>query len=164
MVALGGARIFASDPENARPSVALYATTTQNVNNLTNTEMLLNSETLDTHNWHSTVSNTARITPTIPGYYDCVGMVAWGLNTTGDRNAQFRKNGAQLDGAPYGPAAALNGASFLFGGAWAFAVIFCNGTTDYISLWGNQNSGGVLSTAYSAGGTSTWCRVTFLHG
>lgn len=164
MVALGGARIFASDPELSRPSVVLYSTSTQNVANLTNTEMTFNAEVLDSHNWHSTVSNTARITPTIPGYYDCLGMIAWAANVTGDRNAQFRKNGATLDGAPYGPVPALNGTVFLFHGGWAVGTIFCNGTTDYISLWGNQNSGGTLSTAYNSGGVSTYCRVTFLHG
>jgi hypothetical protein len=164
VVALGGARILASDPENSRPSFVGYATTTQSVANLTNTEMLLNAELLDTHNWHSTVSNTARIVPTIPGYYDCLGMIAWATSTAGDRNAQFRKNGAQLDGSPYGPVPALNGTVFLFGGGWAMGTIFCNGTTDYISLWGNQNTGGAINTAYAAGQVSTWCRVTFLHG
>lgn len=163
MAVLAGDLADASVPEVNRPTLAAYQTVTQSINNTTATAITMTSEVIDSENGHSNVSNTSRYTPTKAGYYLCIGQVAWGLNTTGDRTAQFRKNGATLDGAPYGSEPALNGAAFLFGGSYAMAVIFCNGTTDYIELWGNQNSGAALSTAYSAGGTSSFMSIFYMH-
>jgi hypothetical protein len=158
-----GSKLVASDPEFQRPSFAAYQVTTQSVTNTVATAITMTAEVLDTINGHSNSSLTSRYTPSVPGYYMCIGQVAWALSTAGDRNAQFRKNGATLDGAPYGSEPALNGAAFIFGGSYAMAVILCNGTTDYIELFGNQNSGGALNTAYSAGGTSSFMSIWWMH-
>lgn len=163
MVAAGGQKILASDAEINRPSVTLIQTVTQSPANTTPTAITFTSEIIDSNGWHSNVSNTSRVVPSIAGWYMCWGQVAWTANTTGDRNAKFRKNGAALDGAPYGSAAALNGAAYLHGTSFAMAVIFCNGTTDYIELWGAQNSGGALSTVYVATDISSMMTVFYMH-
>lgn len=123
---------------------------TQTLTTATPTAITFTSEIVDTHNWHSTSSNTSRYTPQIAGYYQCIGFVSFAADTTGDRVAAFRKNGSRLDGANYGSMPALNGAVYAAGSCWAAATILCNGTTDYIELWGEHNKGSNLATAYAA--------------
>lgn len=40
------------------------------------------SEVLDTHNFHDTVTNNTRITPTVPGLYECRGILWLAADTT----------------------------------------------------------------------------------
>lgn len=51
----------------------VYHNTTQSINTATWTAALLNSETTDTDGWHSTVTNTSRITITESGNYLVIG-------------------------------------------------------------------------------------------
>lgn len=103
------------------------------------------AEVLDTINGHSLVTNNTRYTPTVAGKYKCFGQMAVDVNATGNRIAHFRKNGARDLGAPYSGFRAPVGADSI-GVAVAGALISCNGTTDYIELWGYQSSGGNLDT------------------
>lgn len=128
---------------------------TQTLTTVTWTEITMTGEIIDTKNAHSTSVNTARYTPTVAGYYECLGVVAFAVDTVGDRIAQFRKNGAIVTGgAPYQGTAAMNGAALSFGFAHADATISCNGSTDYISLWGQHNKGSNLATASDANSCS----------
>lgn len=163
MAVLSGQKALAEDPEINRPSVSLVQISGQSIANTTNTAITFTGEIVDTHGWHSTSVNTTRVTPTVAGYYLCIGQVAWTANTTGDRSCKFRKNGSALDGAPYGSAAALNGAAFLHGTVSAMAVIQCNGATDYIELWATQNSGGALSTVYVSTDVSSVMTIFYMH-
>lgn len=132
---------------NLKPYLHAYQTVTQTLTTSVWAEITMDAEAVDTLSGHSVVTNTARYTPTVAGWYRCTGQVGFAVNGTGSRLAQFRKNGAQVDTAPYGPSVA----QAVNGGAWAHGTISCNGTSDYISLWGWQSSGAGLATAYVAG-------------
>lgn len=117
--------------------------------------VIFDAETLDNINGHSTSVNPTRYTPSVAGRYECIGGIAYAPNTAGDRIAQFRKNSLQVVGdAPYGAMPAMNGASLAAGFAYAFATLQCNGTTDYIELWGQHNAGVSLATTVASSTTS----------
>lgn len=142
-----------------RPFVHAYQTSAQPLANITQTAINLQADLYDPLGWHSTAINLPRITPTIPGWYDCWAQVMFDVSTAGDRSAHFRFNGATLLGAPYSAAPALNGAAFLPGCAFAQATILCNGTTDYLEVWAQHNTGGSLNTFVSAGLTASTVKV-----
>jgi len=142
---------------NLKPYVHAYQGSAQTLTTGTWTEITMGSEALDTNTFHSTVSNTARCTPTVAGWYRCFGMVAFAGDTTGDRLAQFRKNATQVIELPYGPASSLKGSGLGGGGAFAGGTVQMNGTSDYISLYGIHNKGSNLDTLVTAGiFTSYW--------
>lgn len=117
------------------------------------------AEAYDPFEFHSTSSNTSRITPNIAGTYRVIGQAAFAGNTTGDRTAHVRKNGSGVDSMPYGAARAMQGTGLAAGIAHAFGTVSLNGTTDYVELWASQNSGGNLNTEYSSGFTNSFLIV-----
>ena len=140
-----------------RPYFHGWQSTVQSIPNLTPTAITYTNEELDNISGHSNSTNTSRFTPSIAGRYLCLGQTIFAANVMGDRTATFRKNGATLDSAPYTGEPALNGAVFLPGfSGIAIATISCNGTTDYIEMWANQNSGGALNTFATAGAVNSW--------
>lgn len=127
-----------------------YQTSTQTLTTATWTAITMNAEAYDPRGLHSTSANTSRFTPNVAGRYKCFGMVAFAGDTTGDRAAQFRKNGAQTDELPYGPMPAMNGTGLVAGAAFAMGTVALNGSTDYVELYGIHNKGSNLATFYSA--------------
>lgn len=125
----------------------VYQSVVQTLTTGTAAAITFTSEKVDTLNGHNTAANTSRYTPTVPGKYRCVGMVAFAVNATGNRLAQFKKNGAFDDGAPAVQHAAATGQGSF---EKTFATFDMNGTTDYIELFGWQSSGGNLNTLYGA--------------
>lgn len=136
-----------------------YQITTQSLANMTWSVITFTAEAYDPWGFHSTSVNTSRITPVFAGTYKVLGQVAYAPNTAGDRAAQVRKNGLTVDSMPYGPAPALNGAGFASGVAMCFGTVSVNGTTDYLELYANQNSGGSLNTSYGSGNTNSFLIV-----
>jgi hypothetical protein len=120
---------------------------TQSISNITPTPVTFTAEIVDNINCHSTSSNTSRYTPNVPGKYKCWGQVVYAASgTTFEIVAQFRKNGSVVLGAaPYGPVKAFSSA-FVAMAAQCVGTFDMNGTTDYIELYTNQNSGGSLNT------------------
>lgn len=140
-----------------RPYFHGWQSIVQTITNLTPLAITFTNEEVDNISGHSTSVNTSRFVPNVVGRYLCIGQTIYAGNVTGDRTAAFRKNGATLDSAAYTGAAGLNGAAFLPGfSGIAVATIACNGTTDFIELWANQNSGGNLNTFATAGATNSW--------
>ncbi|MDN5750256.1 MAG: hypothetical protein L0H64_17390 [Pseudonocardia sp.] len=148
MAYTAGQKLRASDLNV--PILHMYQTATQSLTNVLWTPITMNAEFRDSLGGHSTGVNPSRYTPNRAGYYQLFGQVAFDVNAAGDRGAQFRKNGTQIDQAAYGVYRAPSTPAF-FGASTCSAIIQCNGTTDYIELWGIQNSGGALSTAYVSG-------------
>jgi hypothetical protein len=109
------------------------------------------AEDYDTHSFHSTSSNTARVTPTIAGYYEFKGTVFFGAQTTpviSDANIRFNgtTNLAAADRkVPTTSAFSLS----------CTVQIAMNGTTDYIELMGRQDSSGNTTTNQSSQFSST---------
>lgn len=99
--------------------------------------ILFDSERWDTDAYHSTVTNTGRLT--IPsgqdGIYSIVGNAGWDANTTGYRALDIRLNGATLIGREQ-----VSGqASIVF--THHVMTIYSLVATDYVELIATQNSG-----------------------
>jgi hypothetical protein len=116
--------------------------TAQTINNTTTTIIEFNTELLDTDGFHSTTTNTGRIT--IPagkaGKYLVYGRVSYLDNATGVRAARLFKNEDNLAdlfsanaGTPYGGTVEATAIASLAEG-------------DYVTVRGFQSSGGSLNT------------------
>ena len=110
----------------------------------------------------SSGTNPSRVTPLVAGLYSAQGQVSFAGSGTGVRYAQIRKNGAILLG--YAPSNRANniGAGFSVQ-AWSQGFVRVNGTTDYVELYGRQDSGGNLNTFYSATDPDfSWLSLTYV--
>jgi hypothetical protein len=110
----------------------------QSIANTTNVDVTWDVESLDTNGFHSTVTNTDRIT--IPsgyaGKYLVVAQLSYGNNATGDlRRSLIFKNTTQLSYANVRPNRATPVASFIEDMAEG----------DYFKAVANQDSGGTLT-------------------
>jgi hypothetical protein len=79
----------------------IFNSTTQTINNATVTTLTFDSEVFDTSNFHSTSSNTSRITiPTgLGGYYALQASIYFSIgNGAGTRGLAITKNGTRIFG------------------------------------------------------------------
>lgn len=105
----------------------------------------------DTYAGHSTVTNNSRYTPQVAGTYMIGGATGWASNATGGRGGGIYKNGS--------PLTTLGGGNAIVGNAGGGGTVTISPIppipvqltlTDYVEIWGFQNSGGNLAT--NAGG------------
>lgn len=111
--------------------------------NTTVTSLTFNTETYDTDAFHSTSSNTDRIT--IPagkaGYYLINYNINYAANATGFRNNAIKLNGGStIDAVAY-----IKGFSD-DANSLAGTTVYYLSVADYVSLSTYQNSGGALNT------------------
>jgi len=120
-----------------------YNSTSQSISNSTDTAVTFNSENFDTDGFHSTVSNTDRMT--IPsgkaGKYLIIGYASWTNNATGYRQAQLLKNGSQLFSGYFDIAS--SGSTVATANNPVMVADLAVG--DYITMQVNQSSGGALN-------------------
>lgn len=118
----------------------LWKSGTQSINNATDTALTWDSEQFDTDSFHSTSTNTSRIT--IPsgkaGKYLFTARINWTTNSTGSREFKFFKNGTEQFWAP--AALAATQTNNTYSTIWDAAV------GDYYEAYVWQNSGGALTT------------------
>ena len=125
---------------------AVTKNTTQTLSNATYTAVEYQVEDFDTDSFHSTVSNTSRMT--IPsgkgGKYLITCAVTWKITSTGDRRIGIYKNGSALI-YPIGivPVAADDTRI-------STSVIYNLVANDYIEIFAFQNTGGNLNLAGNA--------------
>ena len=129
---------------------SLYKSGNQSINNATSTVITWDSEDFDTDSFHSTVTNTDRIT--IPSGKDGKYLFVWALeyanNGTGQRSASLVKNGSGF--VNYAVIAANNNANIKMMASYVANAV----ATDYFTISTYQDAGSaqnVLGTAgYSA--------------
>lgn len=106
------------------------------------TALTFDTEIFDTDNFHSTSSNTSRIT--IPsgkaGKYIVSSLTVFAANATGYRAPRIKKNGNIV--APQQSSWTLSGSLSTY--MW-FTVVLDLAVADYIELFVLQNSGGALN-------------------
>jgi hypothetical protein len=124
------------------PSFMAYGSVTTSVSNQTNTKITLDVEEYDTNSNFT----SSRFTPTIAGYYQITGSV-YASTPLQTLRAFVFKNGTQYRGGPH-----------ISGGNTQFqmdvnALVYLNGTTDYIELYAFHNNGG---TSNIGGSTDTY--------
>lgn len=132
----------------------LVQSSTQSITNNTSTPVTFNSEDLDPLSWHSTVSLTERVVPTIAGWYRVTAQTEWQADTDYTRIlVDINKNAAAI-GAPNMrvDSIAVTTAAAAKSIPLTSPLISLNGSTDYISLV-------VFQVNTSAGANTVQCRL-----
>jgi hypothetical protein len=100
----------------------------------------LYTENIDPLGWHSAVTNTQRIIPTIPGVYRIASNAIFASNASGGRSLSIYKNTVRSFTTSN---TAIGGGDVTpVGGTFTISM---NGTTDYFVATFNQTSGGNLA-------------------
>ena len=125
------------------PAFAAYQSSAQALAATTYTKIQLQTEEYDTNNCFDNATNY-RFTPTVAGYYQINGAVT--LTTSGQVIALLYKNGTVYK----------SGTNTLSAGtAVVSSLVYFNGTTDYVELYGYfataQNTNASISTTYMNG-------------
>ena len=139
------------------PIFSAGLTSAQTVSNSTFTKIQCNSEEFDTANCYDNSTNY-RFTPNVAGYYQVSGSV----NITSTNNSEvlcvIYKNGSQAKWGAYTTRASIaNDASSVVS-----ALIYLNGTTDYVELYGYVTGTGTLQFLSPA--TRTYFQATMVRG
>ena len=142
----------AIDYNKVNDGVSLYQTTGTTIpNDITAlTTVLFDTEDYDDNGWHSTSSNTGRITVDFTGRILLIGSVDFNNNGNAVRAVAIKKNGTVVKYVEYVPGA---GASTLFGAAnHQITDIQSCSPTDYFELCALANA---AATATGTGTTKT---------
>jgi hypothetical protein len=126
------------------PAFSAYANTTQSISTNTYTKITINTENFDTANAFDSTTNY-RFTPLVAGYYQINGAV--GITSTNIVFASIYKNGSEISRGEGSASAAYP--------SNVCDVIYLNGSTDYVELWGN---------VASAASTSAFQAITRFSG
>jgi hypothetical protein len=136
------------------PAFSAYLNSSQSIANATFTKVQCNIEEYDTNSNYDNATNY-RFTPTVAGYYQVNGSIGFGSGTTGLCISTIYKNGTRFkDGVVI--AYSTNGTS-----STASALIYFNGSTDYIEMYGYQSQG--TSTTLSGTANSTYFQATMVR-
>jgi hypothetical protein len=127
ITATGGVVVGAS----AAPAFSAYLSSNQSVTSATLTKVTLNTEEFDTNsNFNST---TYRFTPTVAGYYQISASIQFGSGSnTSIAGVYIYKNGVNVKNTITSYTSAILNYTI----PCVTAVVFLNGSTDYIELYG----------------------------
>lgn len=131
----------------------LTHSTTQSIASATIQAVVFDTEAFDTASYHSTSSNTSRITVPVAGKYQFNANVAFASNNTGLRFTWFGKNGVTTGRYGAVSSAATQGDVTFHNISYTFNLA----ANDYIEVFVFQSSGGALNLngdATNAGATS----------
>lgn len=119
----------------------------QSIPNNASTAVTFDVEDFDPFNLHSTTVNTTRITPTQAGYYEVRGGVSMALMSavTAVWDVAIGKTGVSFASGDRDMASATQTMNKL-----ATSTVYMNGTTDYIELYIQHNSGAAINTSVAA--------------
>jgi hypothetical protein len=121
----------------ANPTFSAYQSLAQTLVTNTFTKITFTTELWDTNSNFA----SSRFTPTIAGYY----QINSGLYTTTNQNvfvAVIYKNGTAYKQQVQGGASSLNGVG-------TSGIVYCNGSTDYIEIYGYMSTGSALLASES---------------
>lgn len=144
-----GPTIFCTVPASilrALTGPAFHATQSadQSISNITFTKINFGTETFDTNGCFA----TGRFTPNVPGYY----QINWTAKLTGTSSmgaclTHLYKNGAKYTEGSYGTPVSA------FGVSTGSALVYCNGSTDYVEVFGYISGTGTLNVLNDGGAT-----------
>lgn len=145
----------------AAPAFSAYRSSAQTISNNTFTKLQANTEEFDTANCYDNSTNY-RFTPTVAGYYQVNGNIyvqaSSGLN--GTCLVSIYKNGARFkDGTLMYGGGAVGSLCFVH----VASLVYLNGSTDYIELYGLVNGSGTISFE-AASGTYSYFQACLLRG
>lgn len=115
------------------PAFSAYAGAATSVANATWTKIAFNTEEFDTNSNYDT--STSRFTPTVAGYYQVNATLGFGGMTSGGAFLSIYKNGSSFK---YGNLYTASAVGIL---STVNTLVYLNGTTDYLEIYGYQGSG-----------------------
>jgi hypothetical protein len=138
--------MIASGVAGTGPAFRAYQSSGTAISNTTFTKIAFDTETLDTNN--NFASST--FTPTVAGYYHVTGIARLPGSMANKTIAPYIfKNGSSYQGFEGIVGGDTGDASMSVS-----ALVYCNGSTDYIDFYVWQNSGGTKTTVTGAVNTS----------
>ena len=127
------------------PAFSAYApNNTQSLTTSTFTKIQFSSEEFDTNSNYDNATNY-RFTPTVPGYYQVNLALGFTASASGICLASIYKNGSRFKDGSIIPNASVGPLCV------ASALIYFNGSTDYVEGYGFQTSGGNLTVSVNLG-------------
>ena len=132
------------------PAFSARATTNQSITTATWTKVNLGTEFFDTNDNFA----SSRFTPTVAGYYQINAQVSI-YGTTSQYAGSIYKNGSSDNVFFLAYDTAAGQRSAYSSGSY---VVYLNGSTDYIELYGIQYSSGTVQ--FEAGGSPSACKMS----
>jgi hypothetical protein len=134
--------MLASGVAGTGPAFSAYASATTSTSNGVFTKVLFATEDFDTNGNFA----SSRFTPTVEGYYQISCSITWASAST--FIVSLYKNGASISNAPtVGISGVLDSSNVIS------KLVYLNGTTDYVEVYGYQNSGGGVNIQAQLAGT-----------
>jgi hypothetical protein len=134
------------------PAFSAYLNGTQSVTSGQYTKITINTKEFDTANAFDASTNY-RFQPLVAGYYQVNAAVAPNGTTPGSAVGAIYKNGSTYKYGPYIQATNPN--------SNVSCIVYLNGSTDYIELWGYQTAS---VATWGNGSTSTYFQAVFIRG
>ena len=118
------------------PAFSAYLNTTQATSSGTSTKVTCNTKEFDTASAYDNATNY-RFTPLVAGYYQVTGEIQYAATvSTAVCTAILYKNGSQFK-----TGAQIHGSTTKAIGSIVSALVYFNGTTDYVELYAFQDTG-----------------------
>ena len=141
-----GTTVFTAGPtgvsftnaSTAAPAFSAYQSSAQTLSSGTWTKIIFQTEEFDTNNNFDSTTNY-RFTPTVAGYYQVNGAVCIGSTNTGGAISIYKNGGNFKQGFSSASTATV------IQGWIASALIYFNGSTDYVELYQYITVGQALS-------------------
>jgi hypothetical protein len=134
-----GANVGIQLASNLAPAFSAYGSAGTSVPDATYTKITYDVEDFDTNGNFA----SSRFTPTVAGYYQINASSRFGSMSASQCIFLIYKNGG----------AYIRGASSSISSGFVYpsvsGLVYCNGTSDYIEIYGYQNSGSTQSTDYT---------------
>jgi len=133
------------------PAFSAYSIATQNPATGTDTKVVFGATLFDTNSNFST--SNSRFTPTVAGYYQFNASVSMAADTgTSACQLYFYKNGSGGNWPNY-ENTSQTGTGYQ--GTNCAALIYCNGSTDYVEVYGKVDGTGTLRYFFASGASHT---------
>lgn len=143
--------ILASGVGATGPAFSAYMASGQNITTGTATKVVLNAEEFDTNNNFDSTTNY-RFTPTVAGYYAVTAHSFWNLGVTSIVcTCLIYKNGSAFKNG-FGGGSNTSG----YFTVEVNALIYMNGSTDYLEVYVQQYSGSTQSLGNGGGTSNVW--------
>jgi hypothetical protein len=131
------------------PTFRAYLTGNQSVSGATWTKVAMDAESFDTANAYDSTTNY-RFTPQVAGYYQLNGQAYCSSGAITNAYVALYKNGSA---SSYGNLINLpSGVNYLR--VTVSDIIYLNGSTDYIELWGWMSGGSTFVFGYGSSSDS----------
>ena len=121
------------------PAFGVYAGSTTLLTNGTNVKVAFNTKEYDTANCFNTTTST--FTPTVAGYYQINAAVC--VQATG---SFYMITTLYKNGSSYRQGSIASGNASAYNLGQVNSLVYMNGTTDYLEVYGAQNSGSSYNT------------------